>query len=169
MGAEREHALKLIERLAAEVDTAIARGRLPALRFPLRTLGNVVYEPDRGSFSLGPALKARTLSANGARSFAQVLRMMAFARQVLRDDDFASKREAYYVSKNWGECRFHSQPESDEASRPASVALSRASLASVVARSARILASARSCSSSQTRSTSRCRCAGSMARSPNVR
>ena len=112
MSAEREHALELIERLAAEVDAAIARGQLPALRFPLRTLGNVVYDPDHGSFSLGPGLKTRTLSANGARSFAQVLRMMALARQMLRDDDFASKREAYYVSKNWGDCRFNGQPES---------------------------------------------------------
>lgn len=114
MGAEREHVLKLIERLAVEVDTAIARGQLPALRFPLRTLGNVVYDLDSGSFSLGPARKTRTLSASGARSFAQVLRMMALARQMLRDDDFASKREAYYVSKNWGDCRFHDQPESDD-------------------------------------------------------
>ena len=63
MSAEREHALELIERLAAEVDAAIARGQLPALRFPLRTLGNVVYDPGHGSFSLGPGLKTRTLSA----------------------------------------------------------------------------------------------------------
>jgi DNA topoisomerase-6 subunit A len=32
---------------------------------------------------------------------------------MVRDDDFATKREAYYVSKNWGECRFDEQAESD--------------------------------------------------------
>src|SRR5690606_20931793 len=27
--------------------------------------------------------------------------------------DFATKREAYYVSKNWGDAKFNEQPESD--------------------------------------------------------
>jgi len=113
MNPERTRALALIEQTAREVADAIARGDLPELRFPLRSLANVRYEPG-GGFALGPATKTRSLSAGGARSFAQALRMMTLSHQMLRDDDFASKREAYYVSKNWGDCRFESQPESDE-------------------------------------------------------
>jgi DNA topoisomerase-6 subunit A len=33
--------------------------------------------------------------------------------EMVETDDFATKREAYYVSKNWGECKFREQPESD--------------------------------------------------------
>ena len=32
---------------------------------------------------------------------------------MVENDDFATKREAYYVSKNWGECKFNEQTESD--------------------------------------------------------
>jgi DNA topoisomerase-6 subunit A len=32
---------------------------------------------------------------------------------MVENDDFATKREAYYVSKNWGDCKFKDQPESD--------------------------------------------------------
>jgi DNA topoisomerase-6 subunit A len=38
---------------------------------------------------------------------------MALSKDMVQEDDFATKREAYYVSKNWGEAKFTSQPESD--------------------------------------------------------
>ena len=53
------------------------------------------------------------VSANTVRSFAQTLRLMATSREMVQSDDFATKREAYYVSKNWGDCRVDDQPESD--------------------------------------------------------
>ena len=46
-------------------------------------------------------------------SFAQTLRMMALSKTLIKDDDIATKREAYYVSKNWGDARFAEQPDSD--------------------------------------------------------
>ena len=38
---------------------------------------------------------------------------MSISKEMVENDDFATKREAYYVSKNWGECKFKDQPESD--------------------------------------------------------
>ena len=32
---------------------------------------------------------------------------------MVESNDFATKREAYYISKNWGDCRFDEQAESD--------------------------------------------------------
>ena len=32
---------------------------------------------------------------------------------MVEKDDFATKREVYYISKNWGDCRFDEQAESD--------------------------------------------------------
>jgi DNA topoisomerase-6 subunit A len=55
----------------------------------------------------------RSLNVNTARSFAQTLRLMATSRSMVENDDFATKREAYYISKNWGHCRFDNQSESD--------------------------------------------------------
>jgi len=57
--------------------------------------------------------KERTLTVNTVKTFAQTLRLMALSKVLVEDDDIASKREAYYVSKNWGEARFLEQPESD--------------------------------------------------------
>ncbi|MBK9470659.1 MAG: DNA topoisomerase VI [bacterium] len=37
---------------------------------------------------------------------------MALSKEMVEQDDFATKREAYYVSKNWGEAKFQEQPES---------------------------------------------------------
>ena len=39
--------------------------------------------------------------------------MMSFSKELVETDDIATKREAYYVSKNWDDCRFNEQPESD--------------------------------------------------------
>ena len=32
---------------------------------------------------------------------------------MVEHNDYATKREAYYISKNWGDCRFDEQAESD--------------------------------------------------------
>jgi DNA topoisomerase-6 subunit A len=73
----------------------------------------VTYDEAKGYFELGEARKTRTLTVNTARSFAQTLRLMATSRGMVENDDFATKREVYYISKNWGDCRFDEQAESD--------------------------------------------------------
>jgi len=76
-------------------------------------LENVVYDKKRGYFEIGDRVKERSLSVNTVKTFAQTIRMMALSYDVVKKNDIATKREAYYVSKNWGEARFHEQPESD--------------------------------------------------------
>jgi DNA topoisomerase-6 subunit A len=85
----------------------------PELKFPQRSLANVTYDRRVGHFKLGRGRKARTLTVNTVKNFAQTLKLMAFSREMVLEDDFATKREAYYVSKNWGEAKFREQPESD--------------------------------------------------------
>lgn len=105
--------IKLIDDIATEVRASIDAGKLPSLKLPVRSLENVTYDASKGYLELGPARKVRTLTVNTARSFAQTLRMMAAARDLVEHDDFATKREVYYISKNWGDCRFDEQSESD--------------------------------------------------------
>jgi DNA topoisomerase-6 subunit A len=105
--------LKLIESTATRVRTNIDARVLPELKFPTRALSNVRYDAKVGYFELGRGRKARHLTVSTVKTFAQTLRLMAIAKEMVENDDFATKREAYYVSKNWGDCKFDDQPESD--------------------------------------------------------
>jgi DNA topoisomerase-6 subunit A len=105
--------LKLISSTAERVRTSIEKRVLPELKFPTRSLGNVKYDTKIGYFQLGTGRKARALSVNTVKAFAQTLRLMSISKEMVENNDFATKREAYYVSKNWGECKFNDQPESD--------------------------------------------------------
>jgi DNA topoisomerase-6 subunit A len=105
--------LALIDDTAAAVQSSIRRRRLPELKFPVRSLANVEYDKRRGYFELGKGRKARALSVNTVKNFAQTLRLMSISKDMVENNDFATKREAYYVSKNWGDAKFNEQAESD--------------------------------------------------------
>ncbi len=91
----------------------ILLGDKPSMKFPVRSLANVNYNPKSGHFTLKGKKKERTLTVNTVKTFAQTLKMMSLSKELIESDDIATKREAYYVSKNWGEARFKEQPESD--------------------------------------------------------
>ena len=93
--------LLLIDSVATAVRKSIERGELPHIELPVRSLANVSYDAEKGYFELGEALKTRTLTVNTVRSFAQTLRLMAASRQMVQSDDFATKREAYYIRNNF--------------------------------------------------------------------
>jgi DNA topoisomerase-6 subunit A len=104
---------KKIKDEAARVKTSILKGSKPSMKFPLRALTNVKYQPKVGYLEMKGKTKERTLTVNTVKTFAQTLRMMALSKQLVDTDDIATKREAYYVSKNWDDARFDEQPESD--------------------------------------------------------
>jgi len=106
--------LSNIKSIAREdVYEKILEKKQPRLKMPLRSLNNVKYDSKAGYFELLGKMKMRTLTAGTVKTFAQTLRMMALSKQLVETDDIATKREAYYVSKNWGEARFSEQPDSD--------------------------------------------------------
>ena len=102
-----------IEAEAKSIHGKILKRRTPSMRFPIRSLANVVYRPKQGYFQIKGKKKERTLTVGTVKTFAQTLRMMSLSRELVETDDIATKREAYYVSKNWDEARFNEQPESD--------------------------------------------------------
>ncbi len=102
-----------IKSEAQRVKTTILDGKTPSMKFPLRSLSNVKYQPKRGYLEMKGKKKQRTLTVNTVKTFAQTLRMMALSKELLDTDDIATKREAYYVSKNWDAARFREQTESD--------------------------------------------------------
>ena len=112
--AERLKASRRIAETAEAIRTAILRGRKPSMSFPVRSLSNVKYDAKRGHFEILDRKSTRTLSYNTVKTFAQSMRLLATTKNDLLDrNDIAGKREVYYNSKSWGECRFDAQPESD--------------------------------------------------------
>ncbi len=106
-------ALDSIAEVARDVHSFATRGKLPSLTMPQRNLANVRYDIKTGYFEMAGNLKTRTLDVNSVKTFAQTLRLMALAKEIVESQDIATKREAYYVSKNWGEAKFNEQRESD--------------------------------------------------------
>jgi DNA topoisomerase-6 subunit A len=104
---------KRIDATARKVHQVIRKGGRPELSLPVRALSNVSYDDKRGYLEIGRQRKVRTLSVNTVKNFAQTLRMMALSKELIESNDFATKREAYYISKNWDEAKFDEQTESD--------------------------------------------------------
>ncbi|MCA8952494.1 MAG: DNA topoisomerase VI, partial [Planctomycetes bacterium] len=99
---------------AQHVYGSISKGDKPELKYPERSLRNAHYDK-KGGFKMGRGRIERTLTVNSVKTFAQSLKLMALSKEMIEQDDFATKREAYYVSKNWQEAKFAEQPESDAA------------------------------------------------------
>ena len=112
--SSQDDVVKKIEKIAKEdIYEKIKKKKLPELQMPLRALTNVKYNPKDGFFELVGKMKERTLTASTIKTFAQTLRMMAHAKSIVENDDITTKREMYYISKNWAEAMFKEQPESD--------------------------------------------------------
>ena len=111
----RKAASKKISDTAQAIYNDIMKGtKKPSMQFPVRSLANVKYDVKQGYFKLLGKRVTRTLSYTTVKTFAQSMRLLATTKNDLLDrDDIAGKREVYYNSKSWGECRFDEQPESD--------------------------------------------------------
>ena len=105
--------LRAIKTSAQDIHGKIMARKKPTMKLPVRSLSNVRYQPQQGFFEMKGQKKERTLTVNTVKTFAQTLRMVALSKELVESDDIATKREAYYVSKNWEEARFSEQPESD--------------------------------------------------------
>ncbi len=111
--AREKNVLNAIRASAEDIHNKIIARKKPTMKLPVRSLSNVRYHPQRGFFEIAGQKKERTLTVSTVKTFAQTLRMVALSKELLESDDIATKREAYYVSKNWEEARFSEQPESD--------------------------------------------------------
>lgn len=111
--SNKQDTIKKIKAVALNIKQRVEEGNAPVLRTPVRSLSNVNYSEQEGYFLLGDSTKDRQLTATTIKTFAQTIRLLNEAKQVVESDDIMTKREAYYVSKNWGDAKFKEQPESD--------------------------------------------------------
>ena len=106
--------LTQIAKEAKGIRDKILKKQKPSMKFPLRNLSNVKFDPKAGYFQIGSKTKERTLAVSTVKTFAQSLKMITLSKKLIETDDIATKREAYYVAKGWAqEVRFAEQTESD--------------------------------------------------------
>src|SRR5712692_8705621 len=63
--------VKKIEKTAEEIHRTILKRQKPKLRFPLRSLSNVKYDPKAGHFEMRGRKKERTLTVSTVKTFEQ--------------------------------------------------------------------------------------------------
>lgn len=105
--------VKAIKTAASDIHQKIDKHGKPEIRFPIRSLANVRYDMKSGYFEIGKGKSIRTLTVNTVKTFAQTLKMMSLSKKLVDTNDFATKRDAYYQSKNWTDAKFDEQGESD--------------------------------------------------------
>ena len=105
--------IKGIKDIAENIYKKITKKKHPSINMPIRSLQNVKYDAKDGYFELLGKKKERTLTASTIKTFAQTLLMMNESKKLIESDDIATKREMYYISKNWEDAKFNEQPESD--------------------------------------------------------
>lgn len=110
---KKSETINKITAVAQNVYNFVMKDKSPSLKTPLRSLSNVRYNSKSGYFELKGNEKERKLNASSIKSFTQTLLLMNESKNVINTDDMMTKREAYYVSKNWGDAKFQEQPESD--------------------------------------------------------
>ncbi len=111
--AKKHNVVEDIQKNARGVYDKIMANQKPTMSTPVRSLANVKYLEKKGHFQIQDKIKNRTLTVSTVKTFAQTLKMMALSKELIEKNDMATKREAYYISKNWGKAAFAEQPESD--------------------------------------------------------
>ena len=107
----KKEVLEAMKDIAEDIHKDIKKSRAPKVEMPLRSLSNVKYDSKDGYFELIGKIKERTLTANTIKTFAQTLLLMNVSKDLAKSGDIASKREAYYISKNWGVAAFKEDSE----------------------------------------------------------
>ncbi|MHA2261748.1 MAG: DNA topoisomerase IV subunit A [Candidatus Thorarchaeota archaeon] len=103
----------ILTRLGRHVTDSIQRGEFPVLELADRGTRNISYDEEAREYVLGAAKTIRD-SANlkHVRSFAQLLWVASFSKQLLQSNRTSSLRDLYYSSEAYG-IGFSDQSESD--------------------------------------------------------
>jgi DNA topoisomerase-6 subunit A len=76
-----EALLKLIAKEVKAIRDKILKKQKPSMKFPLRNLSNVKFDPKAGFFQIGRKTKERTLAVSTVKTFAQSLKMIALSKK----------------------------------------------------------------------------------------
>jgi DNA topoisomerase-6 subunit A len=81
---------------------------------PLRTKGNIKFDPKLGVWKYGKAMGARTAKkTRGAQMLLRTMFVLEFIEDMIANNKSSTLREMYYISEGWGKAKFSSQDESN--------------------------------------------------------
>ncbi len=97
----RLRAARIIHEKFRKVLDDIMRGKPPKLVIPKRTLGNTIFDPERGILVLGEEhLEREFLDLGESRRFMQTLLMASIIYQSLVENEYPTIRDLYYRGKH---------------------------------------------------------------------
>ena len=112
-----ERNLRAVDRLtdlAGEVYDQIDSGKIPKMMIPLRTKGNIRFDPKSNVWKYGKAMGARTAKKlTGAQMLLRTMYMLEFIEDMIKDSKSSTLREMYYISEGWAKAKFSTQDESN--------------------------------------------------------
>ncbi|MHA2085663.1 MAG: DNA topoisomerase IV subunit A [Candidatus Thorarchaeota archaeon] len=110
---EQEDSINILTDIGKQVFKSISEGDFPSLELPNRGTDNIVYDKERNRFVLGESTVIRASSnLRQVKSFAQLLWLASFAKNLLKTERTSSLRDLYYSGEAFG-IEFKDQAESD--------------------------------------------------------
>lgn len=108
-----QNPINMLRAMGMRINEAITDGKFPTIDIPIRGTDNIEFDPELEQFVLGNSRVIRDSSnLKHIRSFAQLIWVAYFAKQLLESDRTSSLRDLYYSSEAFG-VRFNDQAESD--------------------------------------------------------
>jgi DNA topoisomerase-6 subunit A len=104
----------ILRSLGQRVIADIEAGLPPSFEIPDRGTGNIIYQSQDEHFTLGSSTVSRDAgNLKHIRSFAQLVWVAFFAKELLKSQRTSSLRDLYYSSEAYG-VHFSNQSESDK-------------------------------------------------------
>ncbi|HQN75312.1 MAG TPA: DNA topoisomerase IV subunit A [Methanomassiliicoccales archaeon] len=114
MTDDENKAVRSLTDIAQSIYDQIDSGRIPKMTLPLRTKGNIRFDPKHGVFKYGKATGARSAKkVNGALMLLRTMYVLEFIEDMIATSKSSTLREMYYISEGWEKAKFSSQDESN--------------------------------------------------------
>ncbi len=114
MTEEGKEAVQKLYEIAESIYDQIDSGKIPKMSIPLRTKGNIRFDPKHSVWKYGSASGARSAKkTQGALMLLRTMYVMELIEDMIKEKKSSTLREMYYISEGWEKGKFHSQDESN--------------------------------------------------------
>ncbi len=115
MNNKRNHdAVDRLYQIAEDIYSQMDQGKVPKMVLPLRTKGNIKFDPKTNVWKYGKDVGARTAKkVKGAKMLLRTTYMLEFIQDMIKEKKSSTLREMYYISEGWDKAKFSSQDESN--------------------------------------------------------
>jgi len=115
MNSDRNHdAVTRLYEIAESIYDQIDQGKVPKMVLPLRTKGNIRFDPKSNVWKYGKETGARSAKkVKGAMMLLRTAYMLEFIQDMIKKSKSSTLREMYYISEGWEKAKFSSQDESN--------------------------------------------------------